>query len=140
MPKPFALTFRYTPKWKGNQSRTPDEQVTVTLKDFSERVRIAFREQIAADIPDFGDKSEAASAKATLDYQKKDLDVRMDAFKQYFVSISGLQVECDDQGGLTGVREVKTAEDVIKYCPDLASEISLRLFNGPDAEELKNSR
>lgn len=132
MAKPFALTFKYTPKWKGNQSRNAEDQVTVTLKDFSERERIAFREQIAGELPDFTG-NDAAAAKAALEYQKKDLDVRMDAFKKYFLSIANLQVEYNGENV-----DVKSAEDVIKYCPDLASEISLRLFNGPDAAELKN--
>src|SRR5690348_764209 len=106
MAKPFALTFKYTPRWKSNRTRNAEDQFTVTLKDFSERERIQFREQIVADMPDFGEKNDAAQAKATLDYQKKDLEVREEVVRKYVVSVSGLQIE--DEGG-KGI-EIKSGE------------------------------
>lgn len=125
--KPFKLTFEYTPRWKGNDKRVPDEQFNVTLKDFSERKRIEFRERLVAKFP------ENEKASALIEYQKDEQEFREQLVIDNVVSVSGLSIETDD-----GVVNVKTAQDILKYCPEVATEISNRLLTGPTQEELKN--
>ena len=127
-PKAFKLTFDYTPRWKNNDKRVPDEQFTVALKDFPERKRIEFREQLVAKIPTVDDP------KLLVAYQKEELEFKERLVLDNIVSVNGLSIEGSDGTNMN----VKTAEDLIKFCPEVATEIANRLMNGPGADELKN--
>lgn len=138
MAKPFKLHFEFTPKWHGNRERSNEEKFTVTLRDFSRRKQIETRqaafENVSKEEP-ATDSKELTNivVKNLLDAQLKDIELQEAVLRKQVVSVNGLSIE--DESGLI---QIKTADDVIEHCPTLGEELSLRLFSGPDEEELKN--
>jgi len=135
--KPFSLSFDYTPKWKNNRKRDDADRVVVRLRDFSQSKQIAIsekmREQLTAATATQQDAQTAA--KAILDLRRSNLEVSFDLLRKHFVSVSNLAVESDNGETI----EIRDADALIEHCEDLALEIAMRLVNGPDEEELKNS-
>lgn len=138
--KPFPLYFIYTPKFKDNRKRPEAEQFTVKLKDCTERVRISEQEAIRAKIGDVDGLDEimkvnpTEGAKQVFELRRKNLDIALDVTTRFLISVDNLALVDLDGKEIP----IKSAKDIEEHCSDLAIEISNRILNGADAEELKN--
>lgn len=137
MAKPFSLKFSYTPNFLDNRKRVPDEQFSVTLIDTSIEAKVDALARFVAEAPDAddGDISKNALAVARMKAQKAQVEWRKAFAMPLIVSVTGLSVEDKDGKPV----EVKTAEDLAKYAPDVVQDIASRLLFGAGEEELKNS-
>jgi hypothetical protein len=138
--KPFSLSFDYTPKWKGNRERPEADRVTVRLRDFPQSKQIALSEEFseafkAIDFSAMDDTVKAqAVQKSLLDLKKNNLSMSFTLLRKQLVSVSNLTVLDAEEKEV----EVKTADQLIQLCEELAMELVTRLVNGADAEEIKN--
>jgi|SRR5579872_4140975 len=134
MPKPFAvIVVPFTPKWNKNRERDKADQFIVNLRDFPEKSKLAYREELAQVTP-AGSGNPREESIASIAYVKKDLDIAERVVRERVASVDGLQIT--DEGGK--VIDIKTGADIIEHCSSLMKEIANRLFNGADEEELKN--
>jgi len=138
--KPFALSFDYTPKWKGNRGREETDRITVRLRDFPHSKQLALSEKLTSEFNsiDFAGSDETAKAKtisqSLITLKKNNLDISLGLVKKQFVSVSNLVVEREDGKEV----KVETADQLVEYCEELAMELAARLVNGADADEIKN--
>ena len=134
MPKPFAVIIvPFTPKWNKNRERDKADQFIVNLRDFPEKDKLKYREELALATP-VGSGNPREESVASIEYVKKDLDIAERVVRERVASVDGLQLELGE--GKT--RDIKTGADIVEHCSSLMKEIANRLFNGADEEELKN--
>jgi hypothetical protein len=139
MAKAFALSFEYTPKWKKNRERAPEDRFTVRLRDFPESKRISITEEIRGGLDNlnFNEVNDTEKAKqvssAITTIRKNNIEKSLKLVEENLLSINGLSVAVGD-----GETEITTASDLCHYCEELAMEIAARLVSGPDEDELKN--
>jgi lantibiotic modifying enzyme len=138
--KPFALSFDYTPKWKNNRERPEADRVTVRLRDFPQSKQIALSEEYSEGFKaiDFSAMDDTAKAQAVqkslLELKKNNLNMSFDLLRKQLISVSNLAVLDAEEKEL----EIKTADQLIEHCEELAMELVTRLVNGADADEIKN--
>lgn len=141
MATPFRLTFDYAPKFGKNRERDKSEQFSVTLKDISIKNRLQALESLTVEAPDPPEapkdrRQTPEEFKAQIDAQSKQVEWRRKFALPLIVRVNGLTITDTDENSV----EVKTREDLDKYCPDVVQEIANRIFLNADEDELKNSQ
>jgi hypothetical protein len=137
---PFAPQFSYTPRWKGNNKRTPEEQFTVTLRDLPERQRIErYHEAIALDVSGVSAEDSAnpqAAMEKAVKLSKERLELRERLVEKHLIAVENLSVVAPNG---EEVIEIRTFAELKEHAYDVVMEIFNRLLSGPDEEEIKNS-
>lgn len=140
-PKPFRLTFDFTPEALGNRKRPKEDQFTVTVKDMFIRERLILADRIAEEAPDAQQfpvdhvptPEERNAARIS---NRKQQDWLIAFARDKVVRVNGLTVVDAEENE----KEVKSAKDLEDYCSDVLIEIANRLIAGATEEELKNSQ
>lgn len=132
MAKPFVLSFVYTPRWKSNRTRSAEEQFTVTLKDLQERQRASEQADILARAQKLS-QDEKDDVKLILASTQSNLETQRDIVSRHFISVHNLTLDVDG-------KEVKieSFDQLWENCSDIVAELSKRILQGPDQDELKN--
>lgn len=141
MAKPVKLYWEFYPKFKDNHLAPEEDRFRVVLSDLSEADRIKALNELSEIMPDtppsqLESKQSELTMKDAARIASTQWEWAQEVARSRIRRVIGLSIVTDEESDPI---EVKTSDDVIKYCPGLAIEVANRAVFGLGEEEGKDS-